>query len=132
MKVIDTKIQKRFSDIDVFRHVNNIHQQEYFDLGKTDFYERVIGFDVLSDRVALMIVATKNDYLEQVRFSDDVSVRTWVEKIGTKSLTIKQQIVSAEGKKVHTECETVLVAFDRDAQHTVEIPQVWRDKIETL
>ena len=33
-RTIRTEIQKRFSDIDSFRHVNNVSQQMYFDVGK--------------------------------------------------------------------------------------------------
>jgi YbgC/YbaW family acyl-CoA thioester hydrolase len=131
-KIIETKIQKRFADIDVFRHVNNIHQQEYLDLGKTDYYEQVIGFDVLADRVALMIVSVKTDFAVQIHSSDEVFVRTRVERIGTKSITIRQQIVSRKPDSpdtVCTECESVLVAFDRRDQTTVEIPAAWRERI---
>ena len=41
-KIIKTPIQKRFSDVDSFCHVNNVSQQMYFDLGKQDFYQTVI------------------------------------------------------------------------------------------
>ena len=30
-------IQKRFSDVDSFHHVNNVSQQMYFDVGKVDY-----------------------------------------------------------------------------------------------
>ena len=39
-KTLTIEIQKRFNDIDSFRHVNNVAQQTYFDLGKTDYYRR--------------------------------------------------------------------------------------------
>lgn len=131
-KVVKTPIQKRFTDIDVFRHVNNIHQQEYLDMGKTDYYRQVIGFDVFADRVALMIVSVKTDFVGQVRYEDETCVKTFVKEIGTKSVTLGQQIVScgADGTEtVCTEGETVLVAFDREEQVTVELPAPWRAKI---
>ena len=34
-RVLETPVQKRFSDLDPFRHVNNVAQQSYFDVGKT-------------------------------------------------------------------------------------------------
>lgn len=131
-KIIETKVQKRFSDIDVFRHVNNIHQQEYLDLGKTDYYNQVIGFDVVFDRVVLMIVSIKTDFLGQIRLSEPIWVKTWIKSVGTKSVTVAQQLVCRREDgtdEVRTASETVLVAFDRDAQQTVEVPQEWRDKI---
>ena len=39
-RTLKTAIQKRFSDIDPFQHVNNVSQQEYFDVGKVEYYER--------------------------------------------------------------------------------------------
>ena len=41
--MIETQIQMRFADIDVLGHVNNVNQQNYFDLGKCDFYKQVLG-----------------------------------------------------------------------------------------
>ena len=46
-KVLETEIQKRFSDVDPFQHVNNVSQQMYFDVGKMEYYEQVLGDEVL-------------------------------------------------------------------------------------
>ena len=48
-KVLETEIQKRFSDVDPFQHVNNVSQQMYFDVGKMEFYEKVLGAEVLQE-----------------------------------------------------------------------------------
>lgn len=42
-RTIETAIQKRFCDIDPFQHVNNVAQQSYFDVGKVDYYERILA-----------------------------------------------------------------------------------------
>ena len=38
-KTLETFIQKRFSDVDPFQHVNNVSQQMYFDVGKMEYYD---------------------------------------------------------------------------------------------
>ncbi|MDR2913171.1 MAG: acyl-CoA thioesterase [Alistipes sp.] len=128
-KVIETEVQVRFADVDVFGHVNNIHQQAYLDLGKTDFYRRVLGLDALADNPTLVIVSVRTDFLEQVRRGDVVVVRTWVERVGTKSVTLGQRIVvrRAEAEVVCTESESVLVCFDLRAQQSVEVPDRFRE-----
>ncbi len=126
-KIIETKIQKRFADIDMFRHVNNVHQQAYLDLGKTDYYHSVLSLDALVHNPTLMIVSTKTDFAGQVRYEDDVTVRTWVERVGTKSITLRQQIMS--GEAVCTESESILVCFDLRTQQTIEVPAAWRERI---
>jgi acyl-CoA thioester hydrolase len=135
MKIIETKIQQRFADIDMFRHVNNIHQQAYLDLGKTDYYRTVLSLDALVDSPTLVIASVKSDFIDQVRYGADVVVRSWVERIGTKSITLRQQIVTRENapapaETICTESESVLVCFDMAAQAAVEIPAAWREGIE--
>jgi acyl-CoA thioester hydrolase len=132
MKIIETPIQKRFADIDVFGHVNNNCQQAYLDLGKTDYCQKVLGINTFTDTLALMMVATKSDFGAQIRYEEPTRVKTWVERIGTKSITLAQQIVtrSADGTEtICTESATTLVAFDRATQLTLEIPTAWRERI---
>jgi acyl-CoA thioester hydrolase len=133
MKIIETPVQKRFTDIDVFGHVNNNCQQAYLDLGKTDYCAEVLGINTFTDSLALMVVSTKADFVAQVRYEQPARVKTWVERIGTKSITLRQQIVTRAADDTDTVCtesETVLVAFDRTTQQTFEIPADWRNRIE--
>lgn len=37
-----TPIQMRFADVDMLGHVNNVNQQHYFDVGKSDFFAQVL------------------------------------------------------------------------------------------
>ncbi len=129
---IETPIQKRFSDIDSFRHVNNVSQQMYFDLGKVDYYNRIIGEEVLNSDLRVVTVSTSTSYMGQVRFDDDIRVVTTVEKVGCKSFTFLQQLVcrTAGGRdEVRSESRSVMVAFDFARQQSVEVPERWRAKI---
>ena len=103
-RTIRTEIQKRFSDIDSFRHVNNVSQQMYFDVGKSDFFDRLLGPEILF-------------------------VTTCVERIGTKSLTLLQRIVADDGT-VRSQSRSVMVAFDFEAQQSVPVPDAWRRALE--
>ena len=59
-RIIRTEIQKRFSDIDSFRHVNNVAQQMYFDVGKSDFFDRLIGREIILATVRIITHANDN------------------------------------------------------------------------
>ncbi len=135
MKTIEIEVQKRFNDVDSFMHVNNVSQQMYFDLGKTDFYHRVMEEEVVVGRERLVTVSTHTDYRGQIRFEDPIVVRTGVERLGNKSLTMYQQIVSREAdgtERLCTESRSVMVAFDFELQQSIEIPERWRRRIEAL
>jgi acyl-CoA thioesterase FadM len=120
-------VQKRFSDVDSFMHVNNIWQQSYFDMGKTEFYTKVLGITGVFDRLRIITASTHTDYLGQVRLTDDIVVTTDVSRLGNKSMTLHQRIVS--GDRCLTESSSVMVAFDFETQQTVPIPDEWRTKL---
>ncbi len=126
-RTIETPIQLRFSDLDPFHHVNNVAQQMYFDVGKTDYYERVVGEDILADRQRLVTVSTATSYMGQVRMHDRLRVRTTCERIGNKSLTLLQQLLA--GDEVRSESRSVMVAFDFEAQQSVVVPDRWRERM---
>ena len=109
-RVLETPIQKRFSDIDPFQHVNNVSQQMYFDVGKTEYYEKILGAEVLSGDLRILTVSTATSYAGQVRMHDPVRVTTTCERIGTKSLTLFQQLLV--GEEVRSESRSVMVVFD--------------------
>lgn len=124
---LETPIQKRFSDVDTFGHVNNVAQQMYFDVGKVDFYARVLGEEVLAGDLRIVTVSTATSYTEQVRMYDDVRVTTVCEKVGTKSLTLFQQLLV--GGAVRSESRSVMVVFDFAAQRSEPVPAEWRERL---
>lgn len=126
-KQLTTPIQKRFSDVDSFMHVNNIWQQTYFDLGKTEFYTKVLGITGVFDKLRIITASTHTDYLGQVRLHDDIYVTTDVSRLGNKSMTLHQRIMT--GDRCLTESSSVMVAFDFEQQTTVAIPEEWRTKL---
>lgn len=126
-RTLETSIQKRFSDIDPFHHINNVAQQSYFDVGKMEYYRCVLGDEVLLGGLRIVTVATSTSYLGQIRMEDDVRLTTTCEKVGTKSITLFQQIIV--GDQVRSESRSVMVAFDFDAQQGVSVPEAWRGRM---
>ena len=122
-----TPIQKRFSDVDSYMHVNNIWQQSYFDMGKTEFYTKALGVTGGFDKLRSITASTHTDYIGQVRLTDDIVVKTDVSRLGNKSMTLHQCIMC--GDRVLTESSSVMVAFDFETQQTVQIPDEWRAKL---
>ncbi len=124
-RTIDTPIQQRFSDIDPFLHVNNVAQQMYFDVGKTDYYNKVLGADVLTTGSRRIVtVSTSTSYMGQIRMYDDVHATTVCERVGNKSMVLFQQL--RVGDRVCSESRSVMVAFDFVEQRGIPVPDEWR------
>ena len=126
-RILTTPIQKRFADIDPFQHVNNVSQQTYFDVGKVDYYHQIPGEEVLLGRLRIITASTATSYCGQIRFGDPVRVTTTCEKIGTKSITLLQQLLV--GDEVRSESRSVMVAFDFEAQQSFPVPDAWRERL---
>lgn len=130
-KSVSTEIQMRFADVDMLGHVNNVNLQHYYDVGKNDYFTRILRCGVRDwGPTGVVTASTRTDYLAQTYFSERVFVETWAESVGNKSFTLRQRIVgvAAEGAapEVKSESTSVLVAYDFDAGHSVEVPEAWR------
>lgn len=109
-------IQLRFADTDALGHVNNGSFTVYAETGRLEFL-RALGTDVR----ALILAHLAVDFRRQVRFGAAVAVETWVERVGTTSVTLCQA-VRADGL-VAAEVRSVVVCFDYAAQR----PTPWPD-----
>ena len=121
-----TPIQMRFADVDMLGHVNNVNQQHYFDVGKSDFVAQVLDPAPNWKQEGLITVSTYNHYLAQIRYGEPIAVLTRIEKVGNKSFTLFQQIVNTATQEVKTQSRSVLVAFDFVAQGSIPLLEPWR------
>ncbi len=129
MITIETPIQKRFSDVDSFLHVNNVSQQMYFDIGKMEFYRQVLEIDTPEKIRRIITVATETSYRGQIRMEDDIILRTTIDKVGNTSMHFFQQLICrmADGsEEVRTESRSVMVVFDFQKQEKAAVPDSWR------
>lgn len=128
--VVTTKIQQRFADADSLGHINNIHLQEYFDLGKMELYATILGDKIDWRGVNLVLVSIKTDMMRQTRLGDCVEVETWVESLGNKSMRVRQRLINLADGQPNAECATVVVCFDFVTQKAIPFPEEWRTLIE--
>jgi acyl-CoA thioester hydrolase len=126
MKAIETPIQMRFADIDQMRHVNNVTIQHYFDLGKTAYYDAVLQRPVDWRRHAFIQRATSSEFLAQTRYQEPIAVRSRVERIGTTSFTMYQEVINRETREMKAFSRSTLVMFDFERQEKIEVPEDWR------
>lgn len=126
---IVTPIQKRFSDVDSFLHVNNVAQQMYFDVGKTEFFRQLLALENIDEGRRIITVSTHTDYRGQIRMEDEIAVTTEAERIGTTSIGLLQRLVCRQpdgSEEIRTESRSVMVAFDFVRQEKFPVPEPWR------
>jgi acyl-CoA thioester hydrolase len=108
----EKRIEIRWRDLDALRHVNNAVYATYLEEARDEWFVRALGpggkfWDYVLARVAI-------DFRRELTQDDDaVVIRTRLVRIGTSSLTFREEISSLEGW-VAAEAESVVVARDRD------------------
>lgn len=108
-RIHHASVQMRFADTDALGHVNNGSFVVYAENGRLAFL-RDLGCDVQS----LILAHLAIDFRRQVAFGQAIVVDSWVEKIGTTSVTMCQS-VRADGE-VAAEVRSVVVCFDYATQ----------------
>ncbi len=122
-------IQIRFNDIDLAQHVNNSVYQEYFDLGRLNYFEKVMGKAMRFSGLSLVIASCKVDFFKPLFLHDAVYVETRVEVLGTKSLEMVQRIMHRGEPEPRALAVTIMVCFNYATQVSENLPDLWKDKI---
>ena len=122
-KTHEIAIQVRFSDTDAIGHVNNANFAQYAEVGRLAFGTAT------GQKVSNLILARLAiDFRAQINLGDKVIVRTWVERIGRSSVTMKQTIL-ANGT-IAADVGSVMVYFDYTTNRSMEIPQELKAPME--
>lgn len=108
----EKKIEIRWRDVDAYRHVNNAVYATYLEECRDEFVDTVLAgvgdaWDYVLARVAI-------DYRRELTQDDDIIVvRCAVERLGTSSITLREDIRTLGGE-LSAEAEAVLVARTRE------------------
>ena len=108
----EKRIEIRWRDLDAYRHVNNAVYATYLEECRDELVESALAgigdpWDYVLARVAI-------DFRRELTQDDDsVVVRCAVERIGTSSITLREEIRTLDGA-LATEAEAVLVARNQE------------------
>lgn len=114
-------MQVRWSDVDLFGHVNNAAFLRYLDDARFTLFPRM-GVDELGAMTASLLVVVKHeiDYLAPIRFRQEpVVVEVWVPRLGRSSVDFAYEVLDGEGPggAVALRARSRMVQLDR-ATHT--------------
>ncbi len=124
-----TPIQIRFNDIDILAHVNNSVYQNYFDMARMQYFEKVFEKKMNWEEKALVLAKITIEYLNPIFIEEEILVLSKVYKLGNKSLQMKQEIINATTNEIKAHNDAVLVAFGSKENEAIPLPDEWRNKI---
>jgi len=119
-------IDPRFSDLDKIGHINNVAIAGIFQEGRNRFF-RASALYSLAQR-DLVVAACTFEYAGDLLYPDTIEVDIGVLEIGRSSFRVAQ--TAGQNGRIGAYAEVTQVA--RDASGACALPDVWREKLETL
>ncbi|HSE69605.1 MAG TPA: thioesterase family protein [Nocardioidaceae bacterium] len=106
----------RFSDVDVYGHVNNVKYFEYYQEARLAFLGS-LGASVGDPGRGVVLARIDVDYKRPILFrTEPYPVDTWVTRVGRSSYGLTAEI--RDGDDVLSRAEAVLVTFDLETQRS--------------
>jgi acyl-CoA thioester hydrolase len=119
-------ITPRFGDIDGLRHVNNTVIPGWFEQARNPIY-RIFNPEFAFEAWNLILARYEIDFVRPLGINGDVTVRTWISRIGSSSFEVSQEAV--QGEVICTRGKTVLVHYDFGRSRPVPIPDSIRNRL---
>lgn len=115
-----TEIKVRGYHADFYGHVNNARYLEFFEEDRWARLEDVIDLREFAGRGYVFLVVNINvNYRQAVAVGETVLVSTTLEKIGNKSVALRQEIVFKETKEVAADAIVTFVIRNQTGQAAV-------------
>ncbi len=127
-------VQVRFSDVDVYGHVNNVKYFEYFQEARISLMSRLSraaeGAEAMPGALGLrtVVAQTDVDYHVPILFRrESYDLWTHVERVGTTSMTLVSEI--CDGEVVLSRARVTVVFWDPEAARPTAPPTALRDRL---
>lgn len=103
-------------------HVSNVQMYQYLDEARKDWYHYCILVGVEA-----VLVHISADFKKEIFNQDQLRIRTWLERVGNTSFTLKQTVTN-QGDELIVSAEVVLATIDRQKRTKVTVP----DQVRSL
>lgn len=120
----------RFSDVDVYGHVNNVKYFEYYQEARLAFLTSMRRAEE-EGRFAVVVARVDVDYKRPILFrSEPYAVESWISRVGRSSFDLSAEI--KDGETVLSRADAVLVTFDLRTQSARPLTGAERERLEAV
>jgi len=120
-QTFSTPIELRFSDLDLYGHVNSVVYFSYLETARVKLFKDF--FTELTEKQIFTLVARAEcDYKLPILFGDVLIVSVVIARIGTSSFDLDYRLHDG-AEKTYATARTTLVCFDNAQKVTVTVPE---------
>jgi acyl-CoA thioester hydrolase len=117
-RIVETTLRVRYAETDAMGVVYHANYLVWFEVGRGDYF-RAIGQDYgewETQGVLLPVSEAHARFHAPARYADIITVRTWVEEIRSRGLTLSYEVRDATSQKRLVSGWTKHVCMDREGQ----------------
>jgi acyl-CoA thioester hydrolase len=122
-------VHVRFSDVDVYRHVNNVKYLGYYQEARIRLHATLMrGLPPDTGQAANAVVRTEVDYLAPILLRPEpYDCWSQIHRVGEKSMTIDSEI--CDGDNLLSRARVVSVFFDTATGRSVPPPEAYKERL---
>ena len=125
-------ITTRWSDNDIYGHVNNVTYYSYFDTAANQYLIEEGGMDISDGRVVGYVVNSGCEYHAPITYPESVVAGVRVDRLGNSSVQYGIAIFKEGEEQAAAHGHFVHVFVERAANQSVPIPELLRAALEKI
>ncbi|PJF43789.1 MAG: acyl-CoA thioesterase [Phototrophicales bacterium] len=119
-----------FRDLDALGHVNNATYFSYVEHARLSYAQDVLGWNKDMHSLSMILGRVTMEYRSPLLFGEQVEVLSRISRLGNKSFDFVHVIRRInDTAEIAATAITNMVAYDYEANQSVEIPVEWRTRI---
>jgi acyl-CoA thioester hydrolase len=126
------EIGTRWADNDAYGHVNNTVYYQWFDTAVNAWLIDAGLLDIAAGDPIGLVVETGCRYAQPLSYPEPVEVGLAVEQLGRSSVRYRLGVFAKGAEEAAAEGFFVHVYVGRESRRPVELPQAWREALQTL
>jgi acyl-CoA thioester hydrolase len=119
--IFSTPIELRFSDLDLYGHVNSVVYFTYLETARVKLFQDFFH-ELTRKHIFTLVAHAECDYKLPILFGDTLIVSVVVARLGTSSFDLEYRLYDG-AEKTYATARTTLVCFDNVKKVTVPVPE---------
>jgi acyl-CoA thioester hydrolase len=125
-------VSTRWSDNDIYGHVNNVTYYSYFDTAANRYLIEEGGLDISAGDIVGYVVSSSCEYLAPITYPEAIEVGLRVDKLANSSVRYGLAVFRAGESQAVAHGHFVHVFVDRAANRSVSVPARLREALQRL
>ncbi|HZG70918.1 MAG TPA: thioesterase family protein [Chondromyces sp.] len=125
----EINVRVRFCETDALGHINNTSYFVYLEEARVCLFDEITKLKDPNEW-EFILASTKCDFISQGYFKQNLTIKSYITNIGSKSFSIGHEIVDSDTGKLIAKGKAVIVYFNFQTQKSEPIPPEIRASLE--